>query len=98
MSESIKGSLASSTAENNAGLMVLLLGIIMPHLVYPYETSLSSLGMFCLIVTQYQGRVFGGISPLYVFMLIVVLSGITYVVFGKPKVRRVNVWNNGVRD
>ncbi|MEJ2776516.1 hypothetical protein WIW90_09935 [Sulfolobaceae archaeon RB850M] len=32
--------------------------------------------MFCLIVTQYQGRVFGGISPLYVFMLIVVLSGI----------------------
>jgi len=80
------------------GLMVLLLGIIMPHLIYPYETSLTSLGMFCLIVTQYQGRVFGGISPLYVFMLIVVLSGITYVVFGKPKVRRVNVWNNGVRD
>jgi Formate hydrogenlyase subunit 3/Multisubunit Na+/H+ antiporter, MnhD subunit len=83
-----------------SGILVLIFGSVLPYLLYPYKTSVPQLGMLgdSLIVTEYGNAVFGAISPLYVVLLIGVFSLVTYLVFGKPKIRRVKIWNNGVND
>jgi hypothetical protein len=72
----------------------------LPYLLYPYKRSLSQLGILgnLLIVTEYSNNIFGAISPLYITLLISMFSLVTYLVFGKPKIRRVKIWNNGVND
>jgi len=83
-----------------SGILVLVFGSVLPYLLYPYKTSVPQLGMLgdSLIVTEYDNAVFGAISPLYVVLFISTFSLVTYLVFGKPKIRRVKIWNNGVND
>lgn len=83
-----------------SGILVLVFGTVLPYLLYPYKTSVPQLGMLgdSLIVTEYGDTAFGAISPLYVVLLISAFSLVTYLVFGKPKIRRVKIWNNGVND
>jgi formate hydrogenlyase subunit 3/multisubunit Na+/H+ antiporter MnhD subunit len=83
-----------------SGTLILVFGNILPYLLYPYKTSLPQLGILgnLLIVTEYSNNIFGVISPLYITLLISMFSLVTYLVFGKPKIRRVKIWNNGVND
>lgn len=83
-----------------SGIIIITLGITLPYFIYPYKTSIPQYGMLfnSVIITQYDNNVFGGISPLYVFILIAAFSTITYITFGKPKIRKSKIWNNGVND
>ncbi|BCU70264.1 proton-conducting transporter membrane subunit [Stygiolobus caldivivus] len=83
-----------------SGLLVFLLGFTLPYVLYPYKTSLLSLGMIfnSVLITCYNGHTFGGISPLYIVLMVATLSSATYIAFGRPKTRKVRTWNNGVVD
>lgn len=81
------------------GVVVLGLGSL-SYLLLPAFTGgaeelgvLNGLMLFSKITPT---QVFGGISPLYVLILIVIVSLVTLVVFGKPKVRKSEAWNSGI--
>jgi hydrogenase-4 component B len=85
------------------GRLVLLIGLLMPvlallsYLLSPEMAGAASLGMFSnsLIPSGYSGGSFGGISPLYVLILLPILSLITYLASGRRRVRTVDPWDNG---
>lgn len=83
-----------------SGALVLVLGFTVVYSVYPSKASIPLLGMLLdsVMLTQYNGNGFGGIDPLYVAVLVQVLSLVSLLAFGKPKTRRVRTWNSGVRD
>ncbi|QXJ35952.1 proton-conducting transporter transmembrane domain-containing protein [Saccharolobus shibatae] len=83
-----------------SGFIVLILGFTLPYLIYPYKNSAIIFGMLTnsVILTQYYNNTFGGISPLYVVLLITIFSLISYLAFGKPKIRKAETWNNGVNE
>lgn len=83
------------------GLFVLFSGSL-SYVFYPkiFIGGVQSLGVIngLLIFSKLSPtKIFGGISPLYVLFLIGIFSVITLAIFGKPKVRRTEVWNNGVK-
>ncbi|BFH74235.1 hydrogenase 4 subunit B [Sulfurisphaera javensis] len=82
-------------------LFVLFSGSL-SYVFYPkiFIGGVQSLGVIngLLIFSKLSPtKIFGGISPLYVLFLIGIFSVITLAIFGKPKVRRTEVWNNGVK-
>ncbi|ACP55152.1 proton-conducting transporter transmembrane domain-containing protein [Saccharolobus islandicus] len=83
-----------------SALIVLILGFTLPYLIYPYKNSTTILGMLTnsVILTQYYNTTFGGISPLYIILLLVAFSIVSYLAFGKPKIRKAETWNNGVNE
>jgi formate hydrogenlyase subunit 3/multisubunit Na+/H+ antiporter MnhD subunit len=83
-----------------SGILVLVFGPVVPYLLYPYKASMPQLEMLgdSLILTEYDDTIFGVISPLNVVLFVSTFSLVTYLVFGKPKIRRVKIWNNGVND
>ncbi|QPG51193.1 hydrogenase 4 subunit B, partial [Saccharolobus solfataricus] len=82
----------------SSSFIVLILGFTLPYLIYPYRNTATIYGMLAnsVILTQYYSTTFGGISPLYIMLLILFFSIITYITFGKPKIRKTEIWNNGV--
>ncbi|ARM76726.1 proton-conducting transporter membrane subunit [Acidianus manzaensis] len=82
------------------GIIVLLFGSI-TYFLYPGfvggDESLGMLNGFIIFSKISSTQTFGGISPFYVLVLIIIFSLVTLGIFGKPKVRRSEVWNNGVR-
>ncbi|AWR98337.2 hydrogenase 4 subunit B [Acidianus sulfidivorans JP7] len=96
----IRGNNVKVTIPFIVGVLVLLLGSI-TYFFYPgFVGGAESLGIlngFIIFSKLGENQIFGGISPFYVLILIVIFSLITLGVFGKPKVRRSDVWNNGVK-
>ncbi|QGA69357.1 proton-conducting transporter membrane subunit [Sulfolobus sp. E11-6] len=82
----------------SSSFIVLILGFTLPYLIYPYRNTTTIYGMLAnsVILTQYYSSTFGGISPLYIILLTLFFSIITYIAFGKPKIRKAEIWNNGV--
>jgi formate hydrogenlyase subunit 3/multisubunit Na+/H+ antiporter MnhD subunit len=79
-----------------AGIFVLLLGSVSYIFFRGFTAGVSCLGMLegLLIISSY-GEPFGGISPLYVLLLLFIISLVIFGIFGKPKIRRSETWNNG---
>ncbi|BBG23598.1 proton-conducting transporter transmembrane domain-containing protein [Sulfuracidifex tepidarius] len=78
-----------------SGLSVLALGILISYLVFPKKGGLLGVISGTLILT-YSTKPFGGISPLYIALVAGIGTLVTMAVVGRPKGRRVKVWNNGV--
>lgn len=95
----IRGNNVKIIIPSIVGILVLLLGSI-TYLLYPGfvggDESLGMLNGFIIFSKISATQTFGGISPFYVLILIIVFTLITLGIFGKPKVRRSEVWNNGV--
>jgi formate hydrogenlyase subunit 3/multisubunit Na+/H+ antiporter MnhD subunit len=84
----------------SSGIIIVLFGIISTLLVNHSFLSgniLVGIPYGVLLTTSLNpGSVFGVISPLFVFLLVVIFSLIALGIFGYPKVRRATVWNGGV--
>ncbi len=82
------------------GFLILLLGSLSYLLFRDFLYGAPSLAIpngFIIISEYLPGKIFGDISPFYVLFLIVVFSLVTLGIIGKPKVRKTNPWNNGVK-
>lgn len=82
------------------GLIVLFSGMIASIIVNALDSIFTSSApnlftYFIIISLKGSGSTFGGISPLYVGLFIGLFTLLTYFAFGKNKLRRVPVWNNG---
>jgi formate hydrogenlyase subunit 3/multisubunit Na+/H+ antiporter MnhD subunit len=78
-----------------SGIAVLLSGVSLSYLVYPFKGGLLGVASGTLIET-FSNKPFGGISPLYVLIMASVGSLLTLALLGRPKGRKVKTWNNGV--
>ncbi|MCI2414170.1 MAG: hypothetical protein MPF33_02770 [Candidatus Aramenus sp.] len=95
-----RGRSARLLVSSVVGVAVLLLGPASYVFFKGFLTGAPQLGIAegLVVSSEYlPGKVFGGISPLYVFLLVVAFSVVTLGVFGRPKVRRSSPWNNGVK-
>lgn len=79
-----------------SGLSVLILGIVISFLAFPKKGGLLGLIPGTLILT-YSTKPFGGISPLYVALVAGISTLVILAILGRPKGRKVKVWNNGVK-
>ncbi len=79
-----------------SGIIVVTSGVSLSYLVFPDKGGLLGVAYDTLILT-YSNKPFGGISPLYVLLVAGIGTLLTILVLGRPKGRRVNTWNNGVR-
>lgn len=83
-----------------AGILVLVLGIVSVILIDPtFITGAVKVGIPEGLVIESQtitGASFGAIAPLFIAIIISVFTLFTLLLFGKPKLRRVPVWNNGI--
>ncbi|QKR00627.1 hypothetical protein GWK48_09745 [Metallosphaera tengchongensis] len=85
------------------GRLIALIGMLMPilallsYVISPASASIPNLGMFgrSVLVSSYSQGSFGGISPIYVLVLLIVVPSAVVLVFGKSKTRRVEPWDNG---
>ncbi|MEM0121178.1 MAG: proton-conducting transporter membrane subunit [Thermoprotei archaeon] len=92
-----------TTAEKSRPIIILVLGIVvlafgsLGYLFYtPFLASNPGLGLpFGLIASTFSDEPFGAISPLYVFVLPLIIGALILVVVGRPRIRRVEVWNSG---
>lgn len=96
----ITGKSAKITIFSIIGFVILILGSLSYLLFRNFIYGVPSLGIpngFIIISEYSSGKIFGDISPFYVLILIVVFSLLTLGIFGKPKVRKTNTWNNGIK-
>ncbi len=82
------------------GAFVLLFGIVSTVLIdRSFVSGNSAVGIpygFMIVSSITQGSVFGLISPVFVIVLLVIFSTFSVVAFGRPRVRKVDIWNGGV--
>ncbi len=83
-----------------AGILVLLLGVGSTLIIAPtFVTGLIKVGIpngLLLKSIINSDTTFGAIAPFFVALLISVFTLITLIIFGKPRLRQVDVWNNGI--
>jgi hydrogenase-4 component B len=92
-----------SSNEKTRPLILLLLGLLIlaggsaTYIFYrPFLASNPALGLpFGLIASEFSSQPFGAISPLYVLILPSLIGALVIAVFGKPRIRRSEVWNSG---
>lgn len=82
------------------GILVVLFGVLSVFLVNnSFVTGNTAVGIpdgFLIASLTASGSTFGVVSPIFVAGIIAVFIVLILLVFGKPKVRRVKVWNNGI--
>lgn len=83
-----------------AGILVLILGIGSMLLINPvFITGHTEVGIpdgTLLASLTGSGTSFGAIAPLFIAIIISVFTLLALLFFGKPKMRRSPVWNNGI--
>ncbi|WP_048099013.1 proton-conducting transporter membrane subunit [Candidatus Acidianus copahuensis] len=78
------------------GVLVLIAGSLSIFL-FPSFISGTNLGVppGFLLSSRFSSSAFGGIAPFFILFLIPFFSLLLILVFGKPKTRTAEVWNNG---
>ncbi len=83
-----------------AGILVILLGMGSTLIIAPtFVTGLIKLGIpngLLLKSVINSSTTFGAIAPLFVALLISAFTLSALIIFGKPKIRKADVWNNGI--
>ncbi len=83
------------------GIILVLLFIISPLIIGRYYISgIPSVLIFngFMIESRFSNADFGLISPLYIFILILIFTVIAYMVFRKPRIRVSERWNGGIEN
>lgn len=83
-----------------AGILVLILGIGSMLLINPvFITGHTEVGIpYGTLIASVTGTgtSFGAIAPFFIAIIIGVFTLLALFLFGKPKLRRSSVWNNGI--
>lgn len=83
-----------------AGILVLILGAGSMLLINPiFITGHTEVGIpYGTLIASLTGigASFGAISPLFITLIISIFTLLALLFFGKPKMRRSPVWNNGI--
>ena len=83
-----------------AGILVVVLGVVSVFLINNSFISGNSAvgipnGLLIASLTG-AGATFGVVSPVFVACIICLFTVLVLLIFGRPKIKRVPVWNNGV--